>query len=49
MIIIQAVPKPVLTLLDLCIPLASSDLGAEGLENEFILSNMHLSEVNCCK
>ncbi|KAL4584152.1 hypothetical protein LXL04_008743 [Taraxacum kok-saghyz] len=41
----QAVPKPVLTLLDLCIPLASSDLGAEALENEFILSNMHLSEI----
>ncbi|KAL9998133.1 putative transcription factor WD40-like family [Helianthus debilis subsp. tardiflorus] len=41
----QAVPKPVLTLLDLSIPLASSDLGAENLENEFILSNMHLSQI----
>ncbi|XP_076947551.1 protein ENHANCER OF LHP1 1-like [Bidens hawaiensis] len=40
-----AVPKPVLTLLDLAIPLASSDLGAENLENEFILSNMHLSQI----
>ncbi|KAK1422282.1 hypothetical protein QVD17_25282 [Tagetes erecta] len=41
----QVVPKPVLTLLDLSIPLASSDLGAENLENEFILSNMHLSQI----
>ncbi|KAI3761259.1 hypothetical protein L1987_51671 [Smallanthus sonchifolius] len=41
----QAVPKPVLTLLDLSIPLASSDLGAENLESEFILSNMHLSQI----
>ncbi|KAI7731328.1 hypothetical protein M8C21_027142, partial [Ambrosia artemisiifolia] len=41
----QAVPKPVLTLLDLSIPLASSDLGAENLENEFILSNMHLNQI----
>ncbi|KAD2805933.1 hypothetical protein E3N88_39310 [Mikania micrantha] len=41
----QAVPKPVLTLLDLSIPLASSDLGAENLENEFILSNMHLYQI----
>ncbi|XP_023762447.1 protein ENHANCER OF LHP1 1 [Lactuca sativa] len=41
----QVVPKPVLTLLDLSIPLASSDLGAEALENEFIISNMHLSQI----
>lgn len=41
----QAVPKPVLTLLDLSFPLASSDLGAENLENEFIFSNMHLCQV----
>ncbi|KAI3777496.1 hypothetical protein L1987_47296 [Smallanthus sonchifolius] len=41
----QAAPKPVLTLLDLSIPLASSDLGAENLESEFILSNMHLSQI----
>lgn len=39
-------PKPVLTLLDLSFPLASSDLGAETLENEFILRNMHLSQVS---
>ncbi|PWA90383.1 transducin family protein / WD-40 repeat family protein [Artemisia annua] len=41
----QAFPKPVLTLLDLSIPIASSDLGAENLENEFIISNMRLSEI----
>ena len=41
----QVMPKPVLTLLDLSFPLASSDLGAETLENEFILKNMHLSQV----
>ncbi|KAI3759231.1 hypothetical protein L6452_06888 [Arctium lappa] len=41
----QAVPKPVLTLLDHSIPLASSDLGAETLENEFIVSNMQLSQI----
>ncbi|XP_031287582.1 WD repeat and HMG-box DNA-binding protein 1 [Pistacia vera] len=38
----QVMPKPVLTLLDLSFPLASSDLGAEALENEFILNNIHL-------
>lgn len=38
-------PKPVLTLLDLSFPLATSDLGAETLENEFILKNMHLLQV----
>lgn len=41
----QVMPKPVLTLLDFSFPLASSDLGAETLENEFILNNMQLSKV----
>ncbi|KAK2969699.1 hypothetical protein RJ640_004205 [Escallonia rubra] len=41
----QAIPKPILTLLDLSFPLASSDLGAETLENEFILKNMQLFEI----
>ncbi|XP_010257868.1 PREDICTED: WD repeat and HMG-box DNA-binding protein 1 [Nelumbo nucifera] len=41
----QVMPKPVLTLLDLSFPLASSDLGAMDLENEFILSNLHLSQI----
>ncbi|CAK9147891.1 unnamed protein product [Ilex paraguariensis] len=41
----QAIPKPVLTLLDLSFPLASSDLGADALENEFIFSNMHLCQI----
>lgn len=41
----QATPKPVLTLLDLSFPLATSDLGAESLENEFIVTNMHLSQI----
>lgn len=41
----QVMPKPVLSLLDLSFPLASSDLGADALENEFMLNNMHLSQV----
>ncbi|KAK6921076.1 Minichromosome loss protein Mcl1, middle region [Dillenia turbinata] len=41
----QVTPKPVLTLLDLTFPVASSDLGAETLENEFILVNMHISQM----
>ncbi|XP_051117098.1 protein ENHANCER OF LHP1 1 isoform X2 [Andrographis paniculata] len=41
----QSAPKPVLTLLDLSFPLASSDLGADSLENEFIMLNMHLSQI----
>ncbi|KAL6175383.1 hypothetical protein ACLB2K_052024 [Fragaria x ananassa] len=41
----QVVPKPVLTLLNFSIPLTSSDLGAEALENVFILNNMHLVEI----
>lgn len=44
----QATPKPILTLLDLSFPLASSDLGAENLENEFIMNNMHLHRVCIC-
>ncbi|KAF5198785.1 Wd repeat-containing protein [Thalictrum thalictroides] len=35
-------PKPVLTLLSLSFPLASSDLGADNLENEFLLNNLYL-------
>ncbi|KAG7944341.1 hypothetical protein I3843_15G095200 [Carya illinoinensis] len=38
-------PKPVLPLLNLSFPLASLDLGADALENEFILNNMHLSQI----
>ncbi|KAL5749016.1 hypothetical protein ACOSQ2_026313 [Xanthoceras sorbifolium] len=41
----QVMPKPVLTLLDLSFPLASSDLGAEALENEFIVNNVNLSQI----
>ncbi|XP_065879625.1 protein ENHANCER OF LHP1 1 [Euphorbia lathyris] len=41
----QVMPKPVLTLVNLSFPLASSDLGADALENEFILNNMHLSQI----
>ncbi|KAK9669066.1 hypothetical protein RND81_13G106900 [Saponaria officinalis] len=37
--------KPVLSLLDFSQPLASSDLGADTLENEFIMRNMHLSQI----
>lgn len=42
----QSTPKPVLTLLDLSFPLASSDLGADSLENEFMMNNMHLSQAS---
>ncbi|GMP33197.1 hypothetical protein CsSME_00006625 [Camellia sinensis var. sinensis] len=42
----QVIPKPMLTLLDLSFPLASSDLGADNLENEFILNNLYLSQIN---
>ncbi|KAE8733457.1 Transducin family protein / WD-40 repeat family protein isoform 2 [Hibiscus syriacus] len=38
-------PKPVLTLINLSFPLASSDLGEEALENEFMLNNLHLSKI----
>ncbi|CAL1391088.1 unnamed protein product [Linum trigynum] len=41
----QVMPKPILTLLDLSFPLASSDLGADVLENEFILNNLHLFQI----
>ncbi|XP_015883273.3 protein ENHANCER OF LHP1 1 [Ziziphus jujuba] len=41
----QVMPKPVLSLLNLSFPLASSDLGAEALENEFMVNNMHLSQI----
>ncbi|XAR51253.1 hypothetical protein NMG60_11005824 [Bertholletia excelsa] len=42
----QVTPKPILSLLDLSFPLASSDLGADNLENEFLLSNLHLTQIN---
>jgi len=35
-------PKPVLTPLSLSFPLASSDLGSEVHENEFMMNNLHL-------
>lgn len=38
-------PKPVLTILDFSSPIASSDLGADELENEFMINNLQLSEV----
>ncbi|TQD72163.1 hypothetical protein C1H46_042303 [Malus baccata] len=41
----QVMPKPVLTPLNFSFPLASSDLGAEALENEFILNNTHLVQI----
>ncbi|CAM8902592.1 unnamed protein product [Rhodiola kirilowii] len=41
----QVMPKPVLTLLDFSFPLASSDLGAESLENEYMLNNLRLSQI----
>ncbi|GFP84537.1 WD repeat and hmg-box DNA-binding protein 1 [Phtheirospermum japonicum] len=44
----QSTPKPILTLLDLSFPLASSDLGADSLENEFMMNTMHLSQASFC-
>lgn len=41
----QVTPKPILTILDLSLPLASSDLGAASLENELILKQLRLYEV----
>lgn len=38
-------PKPVLTPLSLSFPLASSDLGSEVHENEFMMNNLHLFSV----
>ncbi|XP_047163216.1 protein ENHANCER OF LHP1 1 [Vigna umbellata] len=38
----QVMPKPVLTPLSLSFPLASSDLGSEVHENEFMMNNLHL-------
>ncbi|MQM19924.1 hypothetical protein Taro_052937, partial [Colocasia esculenta] len=38
-------PKPVLTLMDLSFPVASSDLGATDLENEFIMCSFSLSQI----
>ncbi|CAL9064297.1 unnamed protein product [Musa banksii] len=37
-------PKPVLELLSLSFPLASSDLGAADLESELMMSQLHLSQ-----
>ncbi|CAN0871337.1 Protein ENHANCER OF LHP1 1 [Linum grandiflorum] len=41
----QVMPKPIITLLDLSFPLASSDLGAEALENEFIMNDLRLFQI----
>ncbi|KAL9243328.1 hypothetical protein vseg_017229 [Gypsophila vaccaria] len=41
----KVLSKPVLSLLDFSYPLASSDLGADALENEFIMRNTHLSQI----
>ncbi|KAL5201330.1 hypothetical protein ABZP36_035684 [Zizania latifolia] len=41
----QVMPKPVLTILELSFPLASSDLGANSLENEFMMRKLQLSQI----
>ncbi|CAO2044836.1 unnamed protein product [Urochloa humidicola] len=41
----EVMPKPVLTLLELSFPIASSDLGANSLENEFMMRKLHLSQI----
>ncbi|CAF1708397.1 protein ENHANCER OF LHP1 1 [Brassica napus] len=40
----QVTPKPILSILDFSLPLASSDLGAASLENEFIIKQLRLYE-----
>ncbi|KAK9105292.1 hypothetical protein Scep_022136 [Stephania cephalantha] len=40
------IPKPVLTPVSLLVPLASSDLGEYGLENEFILNNLYIAQTH---
>ncbi|RCV33222.1 hypothetical protein SETIT_7G065800v2 [Setaria italica] len=41
----QVMPKPVLTILELSFPIASSDLGANSLENEFMMRKLYLSQI----
>ncbi|RLM87745.1 WD repeat and HMG-box DNA-binding protein 1 [Panicum miliaceum] len=41
----KVMPKPVLTILELSFPIASSDLGANSLENEFMMRKLHLSQI----
>lgn len=41
----QVMPKPVLSILEFSFPLASSDLGANNLENEFMMKRLHLSQI----
>lgn len=44
----QAVPKPVLSVFPLSFLVASSDLGPNDLENEFLMNSLHLSQVCTC-
>ena len=39
----QVIPKPILSILNLSLPLACSDLGADDLENEFLRDSLLLS------
>ncbi|KAK4773370.1 hypothetical protein SAY87_028389 [Trapa incisa] len=41
----QVMPKPILSIINFSCPLASSDLGAETLENEFMLNAIRLSQI----
>ncbi|KAK7411298.1 hypothetical protein VNO78_02731 [Psophocarpus tetragonolobus] len=41
----EVMPKPVLTPMNLSFPLASSDLGSEVHENEFMMTNLRLYEI----
>ncbi|XP_066377432.1 LOW QUALITY PROTEIN: protein ENHANCER OF LHP1 1 [Miscanthus floridulus] len=41
----HVMPKPVLNILHLSFPLASSDLGANSLENEFLMRKLQLSQI----
>nr|CAB3498110.1 unnamed protein product [Digitaria exilis] len=42
---VKVMPKPVLTIFELSFPIASSDLGANSLENEFMMRKLHLSQI----
>ncbi|KAH7291609.1 hypothetical protein KP509_29G024200 [Ceratopteris richardii] len=41
----QVSPKPILSIFKPVFPLAHSDLGAEDLENEFIIKSLHLAQM----
>lgn len=41
----QVSPKPILSIFNLCLPLVHSDLGADDLENEYLLGSWRLTQL----